>query len=741
MVSPMRGGLFRRPIALETLAVLSGFTAATMMMTWPLATQLRTALPSDLGDPLLNAWILAWGAERFLDGLRDLWQAPIFFPYANTFAYSEHLLGIAAIVAPVQWLSGNPLLTHNVAFLLSYVLAGSGMYLLVRSLTGRPPAAVVAGAAFAFCPYRAAQIPHLQMLMTGWMPISLWALHRYYATGARRFLLACAGAFTLQGLSNGYSLYFFATAVAVIGLDGLFRTRLSARRLLVDLGSCALLIGLLLAPVIYTYYEVRQEQVFVRSFDEIVQYSPDITSYLHVRPGLLLWNGVLRHGKAEGELFAGAMLMTLAAVGLLTGWRRGTADRPAEAGIHLRDVVGVYFVLGLVAFALSLGPIVHYRGDPVLEPGPYGWLMTVVPGLDGLRVPGRFAMIVYLAASVLAGVGVARLLPRRSPLAAAMVAVLLSAVILSEGAMASMPTHTLAERLEPDDEPAYAWLAERPSGGGLLELPLTGRDASPTHSLLFQYRTLEHGRPIVNGFSGYLSPLFQYLAGPGTPLVDLGQTHDVLRALRQIGVRFVALHPRQYRSWDEGQSLLKAIGAQDDQIAQRFETETAHVFELRSMTAPPRWRADQLRAIPFSGMTVTASHAPERLHLLADGDPGTRWLTGVRQTGGEWIEVRLDEERRIGRVRFEVAPRSSGDYPRRLRIEVSRDGEAFDAVAWEDAGLPALIGGIARSSGAVFIDIDLPAIPLRAIRLVQLGETRVWYWSVDELSLWEAHAE
>ena len=145
----------------EVSAVVGGFLALTLVMTYPIVRHLGTALPNDLGDPLLNAWILAWDADRLLHGWRGLWQAPLFFPYSNTLAYSEHLLGIAVIFAPVQWLFGNMVLTYNVAFLFSYVLAGCGTYLLVKSLTGNCWAATIAGIAFAFCPYRAAQLPHL----------------------------------------------------------------------------------------------------------------------------------------------------------------------------------------------------------------------------------------------------------------------------------------------------------------------------------------------------------------------------------------------------------------------------------------------------------------------------------------------------------------------------------------------------------------------------------------------------
>ena len=115
----------------------------------------------------------------------------LFYPYPKTLTYSENLLGIAVLTAPVQWLTGNPVLGYNVAFLFSYVLAGSGMYLLAVSITGNRLAAVVSGVAFAFLPYRVAQLPHLQMLMFGWMPIGLWALHRFFRSGSR----VCTGDF------------------------------------------------------------------------------------------------------------------------------------------------------------------------------------------------------------------------------------------------------------------------------------------------------------------------------------------------------------------------------------------------------------------------------------------------------------------------------------------------------------------------------------------------------------------
>ena len=88
----------------------------------------------------------------------------------------------------------------------------------------RPPAdrqlaaaAFLAGLAFAFAPYRAAQMPHLQMLAAFWAPLALLALHAYLDSGRRWWLGVYGAAWLLQALANLYSLYFFSALVGPVG--------------------------------------------------------------------------------------------------------------------------------------------------------------------------------------------------------------------------------------------------------------------------------------------------------------------------------------------------------------------------------------------------------------------------------------------------------------------------------------------------------------------------------------------
>ena len=114
------------------------YALVALVITYPLVTRLAAAVPGDIGDPLLNTWIIAWDAHSALtdplglvQGGSGLFDANIFFPLPNTLAFSEHLFSTAALVLPLGQVSGQPVIAYNLSLLLSFPLAGLGMYLLV----------------------------------------------------------------------------------------------------------------------------------------------------------------------------------------------------------------------------------------------------------------------------------------------------------------------------------------------------------------------------------------------------------------------------------------------------------------------------------------------------------------------------------------------------------------------------------------------------------------------------------
>ncbi|MDQ3213332.1 MAG: hypothetical protein M3Q85_11710, partial [Acidobacteriota bacterium] len=129
------------------LAAAALYVVLTIGLTWPLILRPGSVVPNDLGDPLLNTWIMSWNA-RTLPLTAKWWNGPQFFPVEGATAFTEHLLGLSVLTTPVILLTGNPLLAYNVAFFASFVLCALSAYALTFSIARRHDAALVAGLAF-----------------------------------------------------------------------------------------------------------------------------------------------------------------------------------------------------------------------------------------------------------------------------------------------------------------------------------------------------------------------------------------------------------------------------------------------------------------------------------------------------------------------------------------------------------------------------------------------------------------
>ena len=313
---------------------LGAYLLISLAATWPLALGLGRDVASDLGDPVLNMWILAWDCEQLLailsgdvSRIESFFDANIFHPAPLTLAYSEHLIAQAVQILPIYAITENPILCYNLLFLSTFVLSGLGTFLFVRDLTGRPLAAFIAGLLFAFAPYRMPQSPHLQVLSAQWMPFALFGLHRYLASveagrSGLRPLAGAALALIAQGLSCGYYVLYFPPFAAAYVLWEIVRRRLWRQvRVWLQLTAAAVVVLAVTIPLLLPYAAVNEQLRFARTQSEVVRYSADVHSYAtaHIEQ---LWGGVLRaYPKPEGDLFLGFVPLLLAAIGLIA-WRR-----------------------------------------------------------------------------------------------------------------------------------------------------------------------------------------------------------------------------------------------------------------------------------------------------------------------------------------------------------------------------------------------------------------------------------
>jgi hypothetical protein len=208
----------------------------------------------------------------------------------------------------------------------------------------------------------------------------------------------------------------------------------------------------------------------------------------------------------EHHLFPGVVLVALAAFGL---WRHARSDARALA----------WSALALVAtgLTLSLGPE-GWRGL-------YAALHDNVFGFQAIRSPARFSVIAVLGLSLLAALGLRAVSARnrRAPVVGGILIALLCLEYVNAPLplAAAPPLHTETGQ----------WLNAEPTPGAVLYLPI----AVDTENTPFMVQSLEHGRPLVNGYSGQRPSFY---AAVVESLADL-PSPDAFAALRELDVRFV----------------------------------------------------------------------------------------------------------------------------------------------------------------------------------------------------------
>ena len=71
---------------------------------------------------------------------------------------------------------------------------------------------------------------------------------------------------------------------------------------------------------------------------------------------------------------------------------------------------------------------------------------------------------------------------------------------------------------------------------------------------------------MVNGHSGYLSPLLRYLGGGHSPLQDVDHLDAALAMASAIGVRYVVAHPADFEDRTIYDALMQATQTHPERV-------------------------------------------------------------------------------------------------------------------------------------------------------------------------------
>ncbi len=708
---------------------------------------LTTTVAGDAGDPLLTAAILHWNAHHvpWTDGW---WQFPIFHPIRDALALSEHLLGLSAISAPLDWLSGSPLFAYNVTALLTFVLSGAAMYLLVYRLTGSAPGAFIAGLAFGFAPYRISQLPHIQVLAAFWAPLALLGLHAFIETGRRRWLALYGVAWALQAAANGYALVYFSI---LVGLWVLWFV--AARRRWRDLAwiaAATALAAIPLVPILLTYLAVHEYNGFARSIDEIRQYSADVAAVLCAPRALALWGNLRVACVPEGELFPGVALAALSVATLLAvlGILRPAPALPSPRWLTIvrRTLLAVAAVYAVVVFsvlaagpwrvelpgfvvsasavrrplllmltaliaALALSPRVRASARRSSTAGFYllaalaTWLLALGPTMSVMGtstgIPGPYTGLMLLPGvdglraparfwlMTMTCLAIAAGFGVAQLLARRSGRAVAAAVVILGAAVAA---DGWVDRIHAAPAPPPAPDPARLAGRLVLELPI-----DPWRDIAAQWRAVTGGWRVVNGFSGFEPRHYAALTLASTheqdPIfIPFRRGADLHVLVSRDAPRLVALVERQ------------------PGVVKTAENAWMLQYTLSQRADRPAAAGE---ALPIAALA--SGCAGRDTGLARDRDEGTRWICPPNPTQPQELRIELEQPATVGAFVLGMG-RFLWEAPRSLIVETSLDGEQWDA-GWSGSILTNIMDAGMRDPTSMRVIVELLPRQARYVRV------------------------
>ena len=393
---------------LELLLAFAVYLGFACYFTWPLVTDLSHTFYGAAGDPYgtmsFFRELVAHHHNPFLPGTISQLNAPEGqpIPWTRDLASMPGILSLYVLTAAF-----GATAAYGLYALLGYTLSGLAMFLFVRRLTGNAWASLIAGWAFAFYPYAIINGQGHDDNIHGWvLVLGVWRMVELMKRPTRRNAV-------LAGLAVAFGMWWTPYFILLGGVTylaaavGSLAVAWRAGRLRQMLGPQAITAAIVVVflgflAALSTGPQGNSTGVRVNGVPALNTYAARPLEYVVPDAQSPLFGGNTVHylqshihgsNAAESTLYVGVTIVLLALIAFWAFVRRRLPSGLAGA-------VLVLSLIALAALLTSAPPQARVFG--VLVPFPSHFIAKVT---TTWRVYARFVIVVMLALSALAGVG------------------------------------------------------------------------------------------------------------------------------------------------------------------------------------------------------------------------------------------------------------------------------------------------------------------------------------------------
>lgn len=479
----------RSPDMIKTIlrggAIFLVFTLLTALLFRPWIAHLGSALlgpPEDNMQDFWNSWYAAVAGNP-----RDFFHTDLIrFPQGTSLVYHSFAYTQIFFLFPLTKLFGADrstlVLLQNLTLLLSFPLAGTGAFYLVRHFVKARAASLLGGFVFAFNPSHVAHVMHhAHVASIEFIPFFVLAYLRALEEESVPWLLGAIVLYALCALSCWYYVFYIAFFIVFHTYYHRVRNNRWPRgwQLTAPL-SCVAGTAVLLSPLIVPM--ILQGGGANTYHGGMNIFVADVAAYFAFPPTHLFaaWGSGL-YARLSAGPWEGVVYLGLVNLALLL-W--------LSIRTRLRDPLVVYVLCGIATFCLfASGESLHAFGhDYTFLPMP-DILLAHAPFAANLRTPSRAIVMVYLFLAIGVGYAIAQLEKRQGVPSARILAAAAAFLVVLDFAPAHL---AMTDARCPKGLDLIARDGE--TGFGVLNLPVGYNE---NNAAMFEATC--HGRPVVGG--------------------------------------------------------------------------------------------------------------------------------------------------------------------------------------------------------------------------------------------------
>ena len=548
--------MFRR---LLILYIFIAYFLVSMLLTWPLITQLNLTLFGDFGDTRG----VIWGIWAKINGYLD---TP--FNYLTTFPYG--VPNIAYISTPIsEWFVyilanlTNEIVSYNTFILLSLPLTAISTYFLLNRLLHNQISAIFGGLVFGFCPAAVMQITggHAAFAFNVFIPLFVLAL--FYNRSRRTMLsLFCVSVCFTGATFTAIYLGYFAIYIGIffVAFDLLNSKNINKFSILKNYSYAAFLAAVLILP--FEYRAIYQQLALgnsalvktgqIRNLSELMVYSSRPWDYLIPSIDHPIIGGIFQdfvrthlHGSnvPEQTLYLGLAPILLLLIGFVLIFQK-----------RFNAVNRSYFLFfsfgSLWMYFLSLPPQISVGDFNIPTISFYAYLIAPM-----FRVYARFGIFVNFFIACAAAVVLTQLYIHMIRVRYYAMVTLLFSILIFE--YWSIPPGYALQVANPPE--VYRWLANEPKDAVVAIYPMTPGDQYAFYTYLFWQRI--HQKKMVNGALPNNEKAWDFFEK--VKKIDNPLTPSLLKS---IGVTHVIVHTKMFPEGPIPEPIKKYYSLQDSSL-------------------------------------------------------------------------------------------------------------------------------------------------------------------------------